>query len=76
MKLRQRGMFGAFFIDVGLFFLGCAADPVEIPECLRKSGPDLFLVGRILRMMVVAANLPRCRCSLSRSVLWQCHIWS
>ena len=56
MKLRQRGIFGALVIDVGLFFLGCAVDPVEIPECLRKSGPDLFLVGRILRMMVVAAN--------------------
>ena len=76
MKLRQRGMFCSFVIDVGLFFLGCAADPVEIPDRLRKSGPDLFLVDRILHMTVVAASFLRCRCSSSRSVPWQCHIWS
>ena len=40
-------------IVVGLFSLGCVADLVGTPVCLRKSGPDLFLVGRILRMMVV-----------------------
>ena len=75
VKLRQRGKFGAFLIDVGLLFLDCAADPVGVPEYLRRSGLD-FSVGRILRMTVVAASFLHCRCSFFRSVPWQCHIWS
>ena len=69
------GVFGAFLIDVGLFFPDCAADPVGVPEYSRRSDPGL-LVGRPLRMTVVVASFLHHCCSFFRSVLWQCHIWS
>ena len=63
------------FCVVSSFFLGCVAGSVGFPEYSYKSDPGL-LVGRSLRMMVVAANLSHCCCSSFRSVLWQCRIWS